>query len=122
MPRRLPSSAPPSNVRRKVGAGFGALFVLGGAIAPFVLAGSADDRFLMMIGFAPIAAIGAFLIWVFTRTPAGAAPVAGSASAAAKAQTKPASKMTAALTALAVMLTIVVVLVLLATLLQVAGS
>jgi hypothetical protein len=110
------SGAPASASRRVAGIGFGVLFVVGGLVAPFVLAGSsADDRFLMMLGFAPIAAIGTFLIWIFTRKPAAAPALAVRRS---DTTSMPALQMTSALTALAVMLAIVVLLVILATVMQ----
>lgn len=110
------SGAPASPSRRVTGIGFGVLFVVGGLTAPFVLAGSsADDRFLMMLGFAPIAAIGAFLIWIFTRKPVASPAAAVRRSGPAS---MPAPQMTSALTALAVMLAIVVLLVILATVMQ----
>ena len=69
--------------RRVIGAGFGVLFMLAGLIAPLVLEGRAgpDERFVMMIGFAPVALVGVFLIWMFTRgaAPSAAAPVRQSA-------------------------------------------
>jgi hypothetical protein len=116
------SGPPPSATRRAIGAGFGALLGVGGLVAPFLLAGSnPDERFLMMIGFAPIAAIGAFLMWVFLRqaatVPAGAA-IAARRGVRVEESSK--SKMTSALTALAVMLAVIVLLVLAATLLQLA--
>ncbi len=47
---------------------FGIVFVLAGVIAPFVLGtGDADERFLMMLGFAPVAAVGILLIAIFWR-------------------------------------------------------
>ena len=50
------------------GMAFGVVFVLAGVIAPFALGtGNADERFLMMLGFAPVAAIGVLLIVIFWR-------------------------------------------------------
>jgi hypothetical protein len=116
--RALPASAPASGTRRLFGVGLGGLFAVGGLTAPFLLAGSsADDRFLMMLGFAPIAAIGAFLIWVFTRRPTTVPAHPVRRAALARAQPC-ATKMTGALTALAVMLGVIVALVILATLIQ----
>jgi hypothetical protein len=119
------SGPPPSATRRAIGAGFGALLGVGGLVAPFLLAGSnPDERFLMMIGFAPIAAIGAFLMWVFLRqaatAPAGAAIAARRGVRGVRVEESSKSKMTSALTALAVMLAVIVLLVLAATLLQLA--
>jgi len=51
------------------GFGFGVLFLVSGIVAPFVLGqASADERFLMMIGFAPVAITGALMIGLFWRT------------------------------------------------------
>lgn len=64
------------------GMAFGAVFVVAGAIAPFALdTGNADERFLMMLGFAPVVAVGVLLIAIFwrrmqkpTSAPSGARP------------------------------------------------
>ncbi len=57
------------------GLGFGALFLVAGLVAPFVLGqANADDRFLMMIGFAPVAVTGALMIAIFWRVVTGKAP------------------------------------------------
>lgn len=116
-------AAPVSARRRMVGAGFGALFALGGVIAPFVLASTnPDDRFLMMIGFAPIAAIGAFLMWVFLKqAPALQGEGAAVHRARSASESSKNDKMTSALMALAVMLVVIVLLVAAATVLQMAG-
>jgi hypothetical protein len=54
------------------GLGFGALFFVAGIVAPFVLGqANADDRFLMMIGFAPVAVTGALMIAIFWRAVTG---------------------------------------------------
>ena len=54
------------------GLGFGGLFLVAGILAPFVLGqANADDRFLMMIGFAPVAVTGALMMWIFWRMAAG---------------------------------------------------
>jgi hypothetical protein len=70
------------------GMAFGVVFVLAGVIAPFALGtGNADERFLMMLGFAPVAAVGVLLIAIFWRrmqkTPQRASPVAPVATATA---------------------------------------
>lgn len=50
------------------GLSFGALFLVAGILAPFVLGqANADDRFLMMIGFAPVAVTGVLMMWIFWR-------------------------------------------------------
>ena len=50
------------------GLGFGTLFLVAGIVAPFVLGeANADDRFLMMIGFAPVAVTGVLMIAIFWR-------------------------------------------------------
>ena len=50
------------------GFGFGVLFLVAGVIAPFVLGqASADERFLMMLGFAPVAITGGLMIALFWR-------------------------------------------------------
>ena len=57
------------------GLGFGVLFLLAGILAPFVLGqANADDRFLMMIGFAPVAVTGALMLAIFWRSFAGKVP------------------------------------------------
>ncbi len=84
-PRAMTHGAPVKVplARKLLGAGFGVLFMLAGLIAPFVLEGGAgpDERFVMMIGFAPVALVGVFLIWMFTRggAPAAAVPARQSA-------------------------------------------
>ena len=51
------------------GFGFGVLFLVAGIVAPFVLGqANADERFLMMLGFAPVAVTGALMIGLFWRT------------------------------------------------------
>jgi hypothetical protein len=51
------------------GLGFGAMFFVAGIVAPFVLGqANADDRFLMMIGFAPVAVTGVLMIAIFWRS------------------------------------------------------
>lgn len=50
------------------GIALGAAFVLLGMLAPFTLgATTADERFVIMLGFAPITVIGFFLIAIFGR-------------------------------------------------------
>ncbi|PJF48197.1 MAG: hypothetical protein D6709_03855 [Chloroflexi bacterium] len=50
------------------GIALGAAFVLLGILAPFTLgATTADERFVIMLGFAPITVIGFFLIAIFGR-------------------------------------------------------
>lgn len=50
------------------GLAIGLAFVLAGLLAPFALgATTADERFLIMLGFAPISVIGFFLIAIFWR-------------------------------------------------------
>lgn len=50
------------------GVALGAAFVLLGILAPFTLgATTADERFIIMLGFAPITVVGFFLIAIFGR-------------------------------------------------------
>lgn len=50
------------------GIALGAAFVLLGLLAPFTLgATTADERFIIMLGFAPITVVGFFLIAIFGR-------------------------------------------------------
>jgi hypothetical protein len=66
--RRSPLSA---------GAGLvvGVAFLLLGVLAPFTLgATTADERFIIMIGFSPIAVIGGFLVYIFWRRAFSAPP------------------------------------------------
>ncbi len=57
--RRSPFSA-------SAGLALGIAFLLLGVLAPFTLgATTADERFIIMIGFAPIAVIGGFLVYIF---------------------------------------------------------
>lgn len=50
------------------GLGFGAVFVLAGISAPFLFPNTGpDERFLMMLGFAPVVVIGVILMAVFWR-------------------------------------------------------
>ena len=56
--------------RALAGLGFGLLFTLAGVVAPFILnEGNAnpDARFLMMIGFSPVAISGGLMVLVFGR-------------------------------------------------------
>ena len=47
---------------------FGGVFIVAGAIAPFSLGnGNPDERFLMMLGFAPVVVVGVILVTVFWR-------------------------------------------------------
>ncbi len=47
---------------------FGGVFIVAGAIAPFSLGnGNPDERFLMMLGFAPVVVVGVILVTVFGR-------------------------------------------------------
>jgi hypothetical protein len=51
------------------GVALGASFVLMGLLAPFTLgATTADERFVIMLGFAPITVVGFFLIAIFGRS------------------------------------------------------
>ena len=68
----------PGQRRRRafVGLSMGLLFALAGAAAPFMLSeGSADPdaRFLMVIGFSPVAISGGLLVVLFGRTLTGTA-------------------------------------------------
>lgn len=68
----------PGQRRRRafVGLLLGLLFALAGVVAPFMLSeGSADPdaRFLMVIGFSPVAISGGLLVVLFGRTLRGAA-------------------------------------------------
>jgi hypothetical protein len=59
-----------ARLRAWLGAAFGSLFALAGAVAPFVLGEgnvSADARFMMVIGFAPVVVTGALMLGVFGR-------------------------------------------------------
>jgi peptidoglycan/LPS O-acetylase OafA/YrhL len=48
--------------------GLGMIFLISGLFAPYVLPNvTPDERFLMMIGFAPVAAVGGLLLWIFLR-------------------------------------------------------
>jgi hypothetical protein len=58
-------------LRAWAGAAFGLFFALAGAVAPFALsegAISADARFLMVIGFAPVVISGVLMVGIFSRT------------------------------------------------------
>jgi hypothetical protein len=69
-------SRPQSHVPSKVkpvkagwGIALGLTFVLAGFIAPFILgATSADERFVIMLGFAPVVVAGFFMIAIFGRS------------------------------------------------------
>ncbi len=51
---------------------FGGVFIVAGAIAPFSLGnGNPDERFLMMLGFAPVVVVGVILVTVFGRRITG---------------------------------------------------
>jgi hypothetical protein len=126
MRRSATSSAaakPQSIPRRVIGLSFGAALALAGLIAPFALPNvSVDDRFLMMLGFAPIALIGMFLLWVFLRRPPAPtlnAPNAGKRGAQPVAAL---SGTSGALAALGLMLGMVVALVVLATVLPLLNA
>jgi hypothetical protein len=71
MPARssLPEKSTPTHpVKAAWGIGLGALFVLAGFVAPFVLgATSADERFIIMLGFAPVVVVGFFMLVIFAR-------------------------------------------------------
>jgi hypothetical protein len=73
MPARssLPVSTKPTPthpVKAAWGIGLGALFVLAGFVAPFGLgATSADERFIIMLGFAPVVVVGFFMLVIFAR-------------------------------------------------------
>ena len=96
---------------------------LAGLIAPFALPNvSADDRFLMMLGFAPIALIGIFLLWVFLRRPHAAALQAQTAGQRSARPGGALSGAVGALAALGVMLGMVVALVVLATVLPLLNA
>ncbi|HEY3288792.1 MAG TPA: hypothetical protein VGK87_01560, partial [Anaerolineae bacterium] len=69
------------NLRRNrmVGFAFGLCFGLAGAIAPFVLSEGSDNpdaRFLMIIGFSPVAISGAIMVILFAQTLWAASPAA----------------------------------------------
>jgi hypothetical protein len=71
MPARssLPEKSTPTHpVKAAWGIGLGAMFVLAGFVAPFVLgATSADERFIIMLGFAPVVVVGFFMLVIFAR-------------------------------------------------------
>lgn len=125
-------SKAPSAATRTFGAAFGAVFAIAGLVAPLALPNvTADERFVMMLGFAPIALIGAFLMWVFLRRPAAqtaASSATGNrgtrpqASGAAAITPGAMSKSTGALVALGVILGVVVLLVVLATVLPLLNA
>ncbi len=112
-----------SITRRIVGISFGGALALAGLIAPFALPNvSADDRFLMMLGFAPVALIGIFLLWVFLRRPQALALSPQSATRRSTRSGGALSGTTGALAALGVMLGLVVALVVLATVLPLLNA
>ncbi len=81
--RRIAQLARPGIAQRMGGLIFGLALALGGLLAPFVLPGGPDERFLMMLGFAPVAAIGLLLLWIFARrSMRGQLEVVGGAEAA----------------------------------------
>lgn len=115
------------------GMAFGGVFVVAGLIAPLALGtGDADERFLMMLGFAPVVAVGILLIVIFLRRmqkPAAKSALAsampmGASSATPRAPVSRAPTdvafrfgVPAALAALGVVLLLVIGLVAVATLL-----
>ncbi len=114
---------PQSFTRRVIGLSFGGALALAGLIAPFALPNvSADDRFLMMLGFAPIALIGVFLLWVFLRRPPALAAPAQSAAPRGTRSGAALTGASGALAALGVMLGLVVALVVLATVLPLLNA
>ncbi len=55
-------------VRTGWGLAMGSVFVVVGLLAPFLLgAASADERFVIMLGFAPVVVIGFFMLAIFGR-------------------------------------------------------
>ncbi len=57
-----------SAFKSTVGLMLGLLFAVAGLVAPFLLgATSADERFLLMIGFAPVSVVGFFMLAIFGR-------------------------------------------------------
>jgi len=114
------------------GLGFGAVFVLAGISAPFLFPNTGpDERFLMMLGFAPVVVIGIILMVVFWRRMhphqpepalAAASPSSPSAPRTARAPVTRAPNdaafklgVPAALAAIGVILALVLVLVIVAT-------
>jgi hypothetical protein len=81
--QRIAQLSRPGIAQRAGGLVFGLVLALGGLFAPFLLPGGADERFLMMLGFAPIAVIGLLLMWVFARRSmrAGVRTVGGAEAA-----------------------------------------
>lgn len=123
-PRAASAAVKPQSItRRVIGLSFGGALALAGLIAPFALPNvSADDRFLMMLGFAPIALIGIFLLWVFLRRPQALAMTAPPAAHRGARSGGALSSATGALAALGVMLGLVVALVVLATVLPLLNA
>lgn len=62
----------PRTMKTGWGIAMGLIFVIAGILAPFTLgAVTADERFIIMIGFAPIAIVGLFMIFIFGRGALG---------------------------------------------------
>ncbi len=69
--RLAQSRARRQKVRLLSGLAFGMVFALAGAIAPFALSegkANPDARFLMVLGFSPVAVSGALMVLIFGRT------------------------------------------------------
>lgn len=81
---RLALLTRPNTARRVLGLAFGTVLFGAGVLAPFVLPNAGpDERFMMTLGFAPVALIGAFLAWVFwRRAPTSRLSALGGAEAA----------------------------------------
>lgn len=59
---------PDHAMRNRVGLAFGAAITLAGALGPFLFPSvTPDERFAMMLGFAPVAIAGGILVYVFYR-------------------------------------------------------
>jgi hypothetical protein len=68
-PARALPLATPSPLKAGWGMLVGVGFVLAGLLAPFALgANTADERFIIMLGFAPVCLIGVLLIAIFGRS------------------------------------------------------
>jgi hypothetical protein len=64
----LRAAAPRKPLKASWGIAIGVVFAIAGVFAPFLLgAVTADERFVIMLGFAPITVIGLFMIAIFGR-------------------------------------------------------
>lgn len=82
-----------SPIKAGAGIALSLVFIVAGLLAPFLLgAANADERFLIMLGFAPVTVVGFFMLAIFGRQYFNKQMPAGEHATPAKAASAPAAR------------------------------